>query len=82
MTPQPIDFITRAVASGRDRELPGFTIEIGTEDFLFADNERFIKELDRCNIPYEYITRSGAHDWKFWNACSPKIIRKVLTIFE
>lgn len=82
MTPQPIDFITRAVASGRDRELPGFTIEIGTEDFLFADNERFIKELDSCNIPYEYITRSGAHDWKFWNACSPKIIRKVLTIFE
>lgn len=81
-TPLPIDLINQAVSAGKDKELPGFTIEIGTEDFLFADNEKFVKALDSSNVPYEYITRSGSHDWKFWNACSPKIIRKVLTVFK
>lgn len=81
-TPLPIDYIKTAYSSGKIKEMPGFTIEIGTEDFLFADNERFVKELDQYGIPFEYITRSGAHDWKFWNACSPKIIHKVMTIFE
>lgn len=78
----PTDLIAAAVSAGKAKELPGFTIEIGTEDFLFADNEKFVQALDGCGIPYEYITRSGSHDWKFWNACSPKIIRKVLTVFE
>ena len=81
-TPLPIDLIKTAYSTGKIKELPGFTIEIGTEDFLFADNEKFVKELDSYGIPYEYITRPGSHDWPFWNACSPKIIHKVLTTFE
>lgn len=81
-TPLPIDFIKEAYAAGKIQEMPGFTIEIGTEDFLFADNEAFVKELDTYNVAYEYITRSGSHDWVFWNACSPKIIHKVLTTFK
>ena len=81
-TPLPIDYIKAAITAGTIKEMPGFTIEIGTEDFLFADNERFVKELDSLGVPYEYITRAGSHDWRFWNACSPKIIHKVLTTFE
>ena len=81
-TPLPIDLIKTAYSTGKIKELPGFTIEIGTGDFLFADNEKFVKELDSYGIPYEYITRPGSHDWPFWNACSPKIIHKVLTTFE
>lgn len=80
--PDPMQFLSEASSSGRIKDLPGFTIEIGTEDSLFANNEAFVRTLDGYNVPYEYITRSGGHDWKFWNACSPKIIRKVLTVFE
>lgn len=80
--PDLVQFISAAAAEDAIRSLPGLTLEIGTEDFLFSNNEAFIRTLDSYNVPYEYITRSGAHDWKFWNACSPKIIRKVMTVFE
>ncbi len=62
--------------------LPGMSIEIGTEDFLFLDNQNFLKTLDAYKVAYEYITRPGAHTWEFWNACSPKIISKVGAAFE
>lgn len=80
--PDLIGFLSDASARNAIGSLPGLTLEIGTEDFLFSNNEAFIRTLDSYNVPYEYITRSGAHDWKFWNACSPKIIRKVMTVFE
>ena len=80
--PDPAQMIAEAANKDKLKELPGFTLEIGTEDFLFTNNETFVRTLDDYNVPYEYITRSGAHTWPFWNACSPKIIRKVCSIFE
>lgn len=80
--PDPAKLLADAVGAGKTDELPGFTLEIGTEDTTVGSNDPFINTLAAYGIPYEYITRSGAHDWRFWNACSPKIIHKVLTIFE
>lgn len=80
--PELKQFLAAAANEERIADLPGLTLEIGTEDSLFPNNEEFIRTLDGYGIPYEYITRSGAHDWKFWNACSPKIIQKVCAIFE
>ena len=64
------------------QELPGITIEIGTEDFLFIPNEAFTKTLEGYMTAYEYITRKGAHDWPFWTACTPKILTKASRIFN
>ncbi len=61
--------------------LPEVVLEMGTEDSLFPDNERFVKELDAAGVQYEYITRRGAHDSKFWEQCSPKILRKLNGIY-
>ena len=80
--PDPAQLIAQTVSAGDIKELPGFTLEIGTEDTTVGSNDPFIKTLAGYGIPYEYITRPGAHDWPFWNACSPKIIHKVMTIFE
>ena len=80
--PDPALLISQAVSAGKVKEMPGFTLEIGTEDTTVGSNDPFINTLAGYGIPYEYITRPGAHDWPFWNACSPKIIHKVLTIFE
>ena len=80
--PDPAQLISQAVSAGKVKEMPGFTLEIGTEDTTVGSNDPFINTLAGYGIPYEYITRPGAHDWPFWNACSPKIIHKVLTIFE
>ena len=80
----PALLIGQAVSAGKLKELPGFTLEIGTEDATVppSTNDQFIHNLASYGIPFEYITRPGGHDWPFWNACSPKIIHKVMTIFE
>ena len=80
--PDPAQLIAQTVSAGKVNEMPGFTLEIGTEDTTVGSNAPFIKTLAGYGIPYEYITRPGAHDWPFWNACSPKIIHKVMTVFE
>ncbi len=74
--------IVAAYSEKRIPDLPGMTLEIGTEDFLYSNNMSFCNTLDAYNIAYELLTRSGAHEWTFWNACSPKIIRKVAAYFE
>ena len=83
-SPDPAVLIAQSVSAGKINELPGFTLEIGTEDTTVpvSSNDSFVNMLAGYGIPYEYITRPGAHDWPFWNACSPKIIHKVMTIFE
>ena len=83
-SPDPAVLIAQSVSAGKINEMPGFTLEIGTEDTTVpvSSNDSFINMLAGYGIPYEYITRPGSHDWPFWNACSPKIIHKVMTIFE
>lgn len=63
-------------------KLPGITIEIGTEDFLFQSAGSFKQALDANKVPNEYITRSGTHDWPFWAACTPKIMKKLGEVWQ
>lgn len=71
--PNLYDLLSKADVS----KLPGITIEIGTEDFLFQSTGSFKQALDANKVPNEYITRAGAHDWSFWAACTPKIMKKL-----
>ncbi|MCU7552736.1 esterase family protein [Chitinophagaceae bacterium LB-8] len=42
-------------------------IDCGTEDFFYKVNENLHQQLLFRNIPHEYITRPGAHNWPYWN---------------
>ncbi|WP_294079905.1 alpha/beta hydrolase [Proteiniphilum sp. UBA5384] len=42
-------------------------IDCGTEDFFFDVNERLHNELLYRNIPHDYITRPGGHNWGYWS---------------
>lgn len=42
-------------------------IDCGTEDFFFKVNETLHKQLMLRNIPHDYITRPGAHNWPYWS---------------
>lgn len=42
-------------------------ISCGTEDFLFQDNQKFVKHLNDLKIKHTYITRPGTHNWEFWD---------------
>ena len=63
-------------------KLPGITIEIGTEDFLYESAGSFKQALDAKKVPNEYITRAGTHDWPFWAACTPKIMKKLGEVWQ
>ncbi|CAM3486106.1 alpha/beta hydrolase [Marinicrinis lubricantis] len=39
----------------------------GTEDFLYEDNQRFLKHLQRLEVPYIYEEEPGAHEWGYWD---------------
>ncbi|MGX5688700.1 alpha/beta hydrolase [Arcticibacter tournemirensis] len=42
-------------------------IDCGTEDFFYKVNENLHSKLIDRNIPHDYITRQGAHNWNYWN---------------
>lgn len=42
-------------------------IDCGTEDFFYEVNERLHKELLYRNIPHDYISRPGVHNWEYWS---------------
>ena len=76
--PNLYDLLSKADVS----KLPGITIEIGTEDFLFQSAGSFKQALDANKVPNEYITRAGTHDWPFWAACTPKIMKKLGEVWK
>jgi len=41
-------------------------IDCGTEDFFFKVNENLHEQLLYRNIPHDFITRPGAHNWNYW----------------
>ena len=76
--PNLYDLLSKADVS----KLPGITIEIGTEDFLYESAGSFKQALDAKKVPNEYITRAGTHDWPFWAACTPKIMKKLGEVWQ
>lgn len=44
------------------------TIDCGTEDFFYKINENLHEQLLFRNIPHEYITRPGGHNWTYWTS--------------
>lgn len=41
-------------------------IDCGTEDFFYQVNEKLHEQLLYRNIPHDYYTRPGAHNWTYW----------------
>ena len=62
--------------------LPGITLECGDRDYFTYDNREFSAQLTQLGIAHEHIERSGGHDWKFWSACTPMMLRKVGGLFR
>ncbi len=64
-------------------EIPAYTMECGTEDYLvYSSNESFDLLLTEKGIVHNYIERTGVHDWTFWMGCLPKVLKAVSEEFE
>ncbi|WP_207507135.1 alpha/beta hydrolase [Telluribacter humicola] len=42
-------------------------IDCGTEDFFYRVNENLHQKMLERNLPHDYFTRPGAHNWAYWN---------------
>lgn len=53
----------------RNKEkLPPLRLDCGTEDHLIAANRALHAELDRENVPHQFIENDGNHSWPYWKA--------------
>lgn len=75
------EIVNKAVAT-YPQMLPEFTMECGTEDFLYNTNQQFDEFLTAADVPHNYISRAGTHDWIFWKACLPKALLFVNSYLE
>lgn len=41
-------------------------IDCGYDDFFYEVNQNLHQQLSYRNIPHDYITRPGAHNWNYW----------------
>ena len=62
----PEYLIKQLQAAGK--ALPDIYLAIGTEDFLYEENQLFRRFLTERKVPFTYEEGPGAHDFVFWDA--------------
>ncbi len=45
-----------------------FYIDCGDDDFLFEGNTQLHIQMRKLDIPHEYRTRNGGHEWPYWRS--------------
>ena len=43
-----------------------FYIDCGDDDFLYQGNSQLHIQMRKLDIPHEYRTRQGGHEWSYW----------------
>ncbi len=74
---EPSPTLASLVSDADVSKLPPITIETGTEDATvsLSSVQAFVNKLKANNIPHDFITRPGGHDWQFWQECLPKALK-------
>lgn len=54
-------------ARRRGLDVPALWVSCGTEDALFAENDRFRREAEAQGIPLTVRFGPGAHTWDYWD---------------
>lgn len=45
-----------------------FYIDCGDDDFLYLGNSQLHIQMRKLDIPHEYRTRQGGHEWSYWRS--------------
>ena len=61
-----------------NKRIPGLYLAIGTEDFLYNENQIFKKFLEEHEVPFKYSEGPGSHNFDFWNQHIEPTIRWML----
>ena len=57
-------------------------IDCGDDDFLFEGNSLVHIAMRKKEIPHEFRIRDGAHNWTYWRASLPEVLRFVSDTFH
>lgn len=61
----------------RGIEVPSIELYVGTEDFFYEANQRFIEKLDKVGCDVNYDEWNGGHEWKFWDEAIQRFLKKL-----
>ena len=53
----------------------------GTEDFVYADNQRFLQVAKKSFNNFEYQEGPGNHDWDYWEAAIGIVLQRFAAIY-
>ena len=62
----PETLVKKLKAEGH--RIPGLYLAIGTEDFLYKENQIFRRFLQAEQVDFTYKESAGVHDFNFWNS--------------
>ena len=57
-------------------------IDCGDDDFLYEGNSLIHIAMRKKDIPHEFRTRDGAHNWTYWRDALPKVLEFVSQEFH
>lgn len=62
------------ILNQKTAKFPELYLACGTEDFLFEENETFIKYCEDLNVPLKIDLAPGTHEWGFWDTQIQKVL--------
>lgn len=72
------DLFALAKAAAGDSNRPRIYMGVGTEDFLYEDNQRLRAEFERLGYDYTYRESEGNHNWIFWDEYIQYVLKWML----
>lgn len=63
------------VGIGKTAKLPPIYLHCGTEDSLISENREMSAFLKTKGFQVQYKESAGAHNWAFWKAAAPDVIK-------
>ena len=57
-------------------------IDCGDDDFLYEGNSLIHIAMRKKDIPHEFRTRDGAHNWTYWREALPKVLEFISEEFH
>ncbi len=57
-------------------------IDCGDDDFLYEGNSLVHIAMRKKEVPHEFRTRDGGHNWTYWRASLPEVLRFVSDAFH
>jgi putative tributyrin esterase len=74
--------ILREMPAEKMGGLPFLYVACGTEDFLFSNNQDFMKLMTEKKAKHEYRELPGTHSWPFWDGQIQEFLRLADKIFN